>query len=123
MGTETSAKKLRQRKKEIEDYFKSWAHKNFQKGVKDATVYLYDDILVIIGVEVLTFTEISIIDDEYSKQVVQFTRKKVISKNYEVLKSNLELICGKKIRQYYTDINFEKNALCMAFIFDKEDPQ
>lgn len=120
MGTDISSKKLRQRKKEIEDYFKSWAHKNFQKGVKDAVIYLYDDILVIIGIEILSFTELSIIDDEYSKQVIQFTRKKVISKNYEVLKSNLELLCGKTIAAYYTDINFERNVLCMAFVFEKE---
>lgn len=106
-------------KKSIEDYYKSWMKKSFQKGVRDARVYIGVDIIVIIGIEVLSFMELSIVDDQYSKQVVAYSRKKAIDKNYPVLKQNIELIINREIDSYYTDIDIESNTACMTLILKR----
>lgn len=120
MSIKTNVKQLNMMKKSVEDYYKSWVKKNFQKGVRDAFVYLGTDSLVIVGVEVLSFMELSIIDDAYSKQVVAYSRRKAVDKNYPVLKENIELITGRKIDTYFVDINVDENTCCMTFILKKE---
>lgn len=114
-----SVKQQNMIRKSIEDYYKSWIKKNFQKGVRDARVYMGDDCLVIIGYEVLSFMELSIIDDAYSKQVVSYTRRKAVDKNYAVLKQNLEMLSEREIESYYMDLDVDANISCMTFIFKK----
>lgn len=120
MNATNNTKQLNMIKKNIEDYYKSWVRKGFQKGVRDAKVYLGADCLVIIGIEVLSFMELSIIDDEYSRQVVAYSRKKAVSKNYPVLKENIEMISGREIESYYMDLDVDANISCMTFILKKE---
>lgn len=115
-----NTKQLNMKKKAVEDYYKSWVRKNFQKGVRDAKVYLGPDTVVIIGIELLSFMELSIIDDEYSKQVVSYSRKKAVDKNYSVLKQNIELILEREIEAYYMDMDVDANVSCMTFILKKE---
>lgn len=108
-------------KKSIEDYYKSWVRKSFQKGVRDAKLYMGADCFVIIGYEVLSFMELSIVDDAYSKQVVSYSRKKAADKNYAVLKQNIEELSGREIESYYMDIDVDANISCMTFILKKEE--
>ena len=115
-----NTKQLNMRKKSIEDYYKSWVRKNFQKGVRDANVYLGLDTVVLIGFEILSFMELSILDDQYSKQVVAYSRKKAADKNYPVLKQNIELILEREIEAYYMDVDVDANISCMTFILKKE---
>lgn len=115
-----SAKQQNMIKKSIEDYYKSWIKKNFQKGVRDAKVFMGNDCLVIMGYEVLSFMELSIIDDAYSKQVVAYSRRKAADKNYAVLKQNLEMFLGREIERYYMDLDVDENVSCMTFILKKE---
>ena len=114
------AKAATRRRKEVEDYYKSWVHKNFQKGLKDATVVITKNIVVIIGVEFLTFVEMSIIDDEYSKQAVAHTRRKLVDKFFPVFKQNVELILQREILYYFVDFLMDQNLSCLTIIFDRE---
>lgn len=107
-------------KKSIEDYYKSWFKKIFERGVRDAKIYLELDCIVIIGFDVLSIMELSTIDDAYSKQVVAYSRRKVIDKNFEVLKTNIELISNRKIKNYFVDLDVESNIICMTIILEKE---
>jgi uncharacterized protein YbcI len=107
-------------RKEIEDFYKSWVHKNFQKGLKDASVIITKNIVVIIGAEFLTFVEMSIIDDEYSKQAVSHTRRKLVDKFFPVLKQNIELILDREILYYFVDFLMDQNMSCMTIILDRE---
>lgn len=122
MTKDPSKEKSRgQIRSEIEDYFKSWFRKSFQKGVRDAHAFLGDDIVVICGEEAISFIELSIIDDEYSRQVVIFTRKKAVSKSYNVLQQNLEMTLGRRIRDYFVDLDIDTNTICMTFLLEKEE--
>ena len=120
MRSRDNIKKRNRIKKEAEDYFKAWFRKSFQKGVKDARALLGVDVVAIVGIEFLTFVEQSILDDEYSKQVVTYTRKKAVEKNFAILKTNMELILGQKIDQYYIDFSVENNTTCMTLLLGEE---
>lgn len=107
-------------KKEIEDFFKSWLRKYFQKGLRTVRVTIADRVIVICGDDFLTVVEQSITDDDYSRQLVIQTRKKVAEKNYPVLKQNLELITGSEIEHIYLDFSIDTNTLCMTIIMKEE---
>ncbi|MGL4484107.1 MAG: Na-translocating system protein MpsC family protein [Anaerovoracaceae bacterium] len=109
----------RRQKKEIEDYYKSWVHKNFQKGIKDVKVLISDNNIVILGFEFLTFVEQSILDNDYSKQVISYTRKKIFSKNFPMLKQNIELIMKREVTLSFVEFNTDINLSCVT-IFLKE---
>ena len=83
-------------------------------------MFLGNDTLVILGIDVLSFVELSILEDQYSRQVVCYTRKKIADKNFPVLKKNMELILGRTVEAYYLDISVEKNMSCMTCILGKE---
>jgi uncharacterized protein YbcI len=107
-------------KKEIEDFFKSWLRKYFQKGLRTVRVTIADRVIVICGDDFLTVVEQSITDDDYSRQLVIQTRKKVAEKNYPVLKQNLELITGSEIEHIYLDFSIDTNTLCMTIVLKEE---
>ena len=107
-------------KKEIEDFFKSWLRKYFQKGLRTVRVTIADRVIVICGDDFLTVVEQSITDDDYSRQLVIQTRKKVAEKNYPVLKQNLELITGGEIEHIYLDFSIDTNTLCMTIVMKEE---
>jgi uncharacterized protein YbcI len=107
-------------KKEIEDFFKSWLRKYFQKGLRTVRVTIADRVIVICCDDFLTVVEQSITDDDYSRQLVIQTRKKVAEKNYPVLKQNLELITGIEIEHIYLDFSIDTNTLCMTIVMKEE---
>lgn len=114
------SKMMNRMRKETEDFYKSWVHKNFQKGLRDATVIITGNLVVIIGVEFLTYVEQSIIDDEYSKQAVAHTRRKMVEKFFPILKQNLELILSQKITCYFVDFSLDSNMSCMTILCEGE---
>jgi uncharacterized protein YbcI len=107
-------------RKEVEDYYKSWVHKNFQKGLKDAKVSFSGNLVIIMGSEFLTYVEQSILDDDYSIQAVAHTRRKLVNKFFPILKQNLELILNQKILCYFVDFSMENNLSCMVILCEKE---
>jgi uncharacterized protein YbcI len=111
-------KMMNKLRKEVEDFYKSWVHKNFQKGLRDVKVIITGNLVVIIGIEFLTFVEQSILDDEYSKQAVAHTRRKLVSKFFPILKQNLELILSQEIAYYFVDFSMDDNMSCMTIIFE-----
>jgi len=113
-------KMMNKMRKEVEDFYKSWVHKNFQKGLKDAKVIITGNLVVIFGYEFLTFVEQSILDDEYSKQAVSHTRRKLVEKYFPVLKQNLELILSQKISYYFVDFSMDDNISCMTILCEGE---
>ena len=120
IGQSFESKKMNKMRKEVEDYYKSWVHKNFQKGLRDAKVIITGDLVVIIGYEFLTFVEQSILDDDYSKQAVAHTRRKLTEKFFPILKQNLELILSQKIVYYFVDFSMEDNMSCMTILCEGE---
>ncbi len=114
------SKTMNKMRKEVEDYYKSWFHKNFQKGLRDAKVIITGNLVVIIGMDFLTYVEQSIIDDEYSKQAVAHTRRKLVEKFFPVLKQNLELILSQKISYYFVDFSMDSNMSCMTILCEGE---
>ncbi len=113
-------KALRQAKKEIEDFYKAWNKKHFPKGLKNAKVTIYDDMIVILGYEFLTYIEESILDDEYSRQAVFHTRKKLCHKFFPIMSKNIESITNRTVEQYYVDFSLENNSTCMVIFLNKE---
>lgn len=120
MNQNYDSKMMNKMRKEVEDYYKSWVHKNFQKGLRDAKVIITGNLVVIIGVEFLTYVEQSILDDEYSKQAVAHTRRKLVAKFFPVLKQNLELILSQKIAYYFVDFSMDDNMSCMTILCEGE---
>lgn len=116
MNQNCDTKMMNKMRKEVEDFYKSWVRKNFQKGLRDAKVKIMGNIVVIIGVEFLTYVEQSILDDEYSKQAVAHTRRKLVEKFFPVLKQNLELILLQEITCYFVDFSMDDNISCMTII-------
>lgn len=114
------SKTMNKMRKEVGDFYKSWVHKNFQKGLRDAKVIIAGDLVVIIGYEFLTYVEQSILDDEYSKQAVAHTRRKLVDKFFPVLKQNFELILSQKIVCYFVDFSMDDNMSCMTILFEGE---
>lgn len=113
-------KMMNKMRKEVEDYYKSWVHKNFQKGLRDAKVIITGNLVVIIGFDFLTFVEQSILDDDYSKQAVAHTRRKLVEKLFPVLQQNLELILSQKIVHYFVDFSMDDNMSCMTILCEGE---
>jgi len=120
METNTNPKIINKMKKEIEDYYKSWVHKTFQKGLKNAKVYLHKEIVILIGYEFLTYMEQALSDDDYSKQAILHTRRKLSEKFYPVLKQNIELITGREVIHIFVDFSVEENVSCMTLFLDGE---
>lgn len=107
-------------KKEIEDFFKSWIRKSYQKGVKDVKVTIAGNVIVLLGIDFLTLVELSITGDDYSKQLIVQTRKKVAEKNLPVLTQNAELIAGSKVQYIFLDFSMDNNIMCMTLCFEGE---
>ena len=117
MSSENTAVKTSNRmRKEIEDYYKAWVHKSFQKGIRDVKVIMTEEVIVLLGIEFLSFVEQSILDDDYSIQAVSHTRKKLFDKNFSTLKQNLELITERKVENYFVDFNTCSNISCATII-------
>lgn len=119
-NTKNSTKMMNKMRKEVEDYYKSWVRKNFQKGLLDAKVIITGNLVVIVGMEFLTYVEQSIIDDEYSKQAVAHTRRKLVDKFFPSLRQNLELILSQKIAYYFIDFSMDHNMSCMTILLEGE---
>lgn len=117
---ETNLKNINKMKKEIEDFYKSWAHKTFQKGLKNAKVYLHREIIILMGYDFLTYMEQAMMDDDYGKQAILHTRRKMSEKFYPVLKQNVELITGKEIVYMFIDYSLENNVCCMTLFLNEE---
>lgn len=115
-----SSKTSNMMRKEIEDYYKAWVRKSFQKGIRDAKVIMADGVIVLLGIEFLSFVEQSILDDDYSVQAVSHTRKKLFDKNFSTLKQNLELITNRRVEEYYVDFNTRNNVSCVTIIMSRE---
>lgn len=113
-------KRITRMRKEVEDYYQSWVHKNFQKGLREVKVTIAGNLVIIIGMEFLTYVEQSILDDEYSKQAVAHTRRKLVSKFFPVLKKNLELILLREVSYYFMDFSMDDNMSCMTVILEGE---
>lgn len=116
----SDAKRINRMRKEVEDYYQSWVHKNFQKGLREVKVTIAGNLVIIIGTEFLTYVEQSILDDEYSKQAVAHTRRKLVSKFFPVLKKNLELILRQEATYYFMDFAMDENMSCMTIVFEGE---
>lgn len=115
-----SVKTQNQIKKEIEDFYKTWNKNHFPKGLRNAKALIHDDIIVLIGYEILTYLEEAILDDEYSRQAIFHTRRKLCDKFFPIMKQNVELITERKVDRYYVDFCMETNSTCMV-IFLRED--
>ena len=107
-------------KKEIEDSFKSFMAKYFDKGPRYAKVYIVDDCITIYCKDFLTVLEKSLSKGDFGNYYVKLVREKV-SENYSSLMMKMIYdITGLKVKNFYLDCNAIDNSLCCAFILEAE---
>jgi len=105
-------------KKNIEDSFKSFMAKHFNKGPLLAKVYMVDNCITIYCKEVLTPLEKNIVRENLGEYYVQIFRKKLSYSSGDILIGMIEQKTGRKVNTFFIDCNAVDDSLCCVFIME-----
>mgnify|MGYP001049816738 CR=1 FL=1 len=105
-------------KKNIEDSFKSFMAKYFNKGPGLARVYTSENCITIHCKDILTPLEKNLVGDIYGEYLIQASRKRILyNKKAELLKI-IDNNIDTKVSSFYMDLNIFDDSLCCAFIIE-----
>ena len=105
-------------KKGIEDSFKSFMAKYFDKGPGLARVYTSENCITIHCKDILTPMEKNLTEDICGEYLIQASRKRILhNKKSELLKIVDDNI-NAKVSSFYMDLNIFDDSLCCAFIIE-----
>lgn len=100
----------------IEDSFKSFMSKYFNKGPSLAKAYLLDDIVIIFCKDFLTTLEKNLAKNDAGEYYVYMLRRKLSEDLREELFKIVEIQSGYKVKDFYIDYRVSENSLCCVFI-------
>ena len=103
-------------KKGIEDSFKSFMVKCFNKGPSLAKVYMSENCITIYCKNFLTPLEKNLTNDTYGECLIEASRKRILhDKKIELLRIVDDNI-GVNVTSLYIDFNVFDDSLCCVFI-------
>jgi len=108
--------RIKNSRKVIEDGFKSFMARYFNKGPRLAKVYITNDCVIVYCEEFLTVLEKNLTDDEYGQSLIQTSRKKIIQSHeaefLDIVRQNYK----EDISRFYIDFNIGDDSLCCVFM-------
>lgn len=115
MGRE-QVSRLKNSRKGIEDAFKSFMARYFNKGPRLAKVYIMDDCVVVYCKDFLTPLEKNLADDKYGEYLIKASRQRVIENNEADFLNIARQNYKEDIDKFYIDFNIDDDSLCCVFI-------
>lgn len=106
-------------RKEIEDCFKSFMAKNFNKGPRLAKVITSDDYAIVYCKDYLTPLEKNVAVDDEGKYYIKMIRRKIVNEYKDMIKKEIEEKTNRKISKIYFDCDIEDDSLCCTMFFEK----
>ncbi|MCF6462349.1 MULTISPECIES: Na-translocating system protein MpsC family protein [Bacillota] len=105
-------------KKDIEDSFKSFMAKYFDKGPSLARVYTSENCITIHCKDILTPLEKNLTGDICGEYLIQASRKRILHNTKAELLKIVDNNIDAKVSSFYMDLNIFDDSLCCAFIIE-----
>lgn len=110
--------RIKNSRKGIEDAFKSFMARYFNKGPRLARVYIIENCIIVYCKEFLTQLEKNLINDKCGEYLIHASRKKIIQNNKEEFLNIVKYNYEGNVGSFYIDFNIFNDSLCCVFLVD-----